>query len=86
MSASMLYKYKTVSVGIHYIYHPNPSKIHAAANAFSYSEETKWGNFKNLIALSFTYYFSKGKSRSHAGKQLSNADKDSGLTKYNTAK
>lgn len=86
MSASMLYKYKTVSVGIHYIYHPNPSKIHAAANAFSYSEETKWGNFKNLIALSFTYYFSKGKSRSHAGKQFSNADKDSGLTKYNTAK
>lgn len=86
MSASILYKFKSMSVGLEYIYNPNPSKIYADINGFSYSEETKWNNFKNLVSLKFTYYFYKGKSRGHVGKRISNSDKDSGLININTAK
>jgi hypothetical protein len=86
MSASVLYKFKSMSLGMEYIYNPNPSRIYADIKGFSYSEETKWNNFKNLVSLKFTYYFYKGKSRGHAGKRISNSDKDSGLTNINTAK
>jgi hypothetical protein len=86
MSASALYKFKTMSVGMEYNYNPNPSKIYADIQGFRYSEETKWNNFKNLVSLKFTYYLSKGKSRNHAGKRISNSDKDSGLININTAK
>ena len=47
---------------------------------FNYSEETIWNNFRNLVSLKFTYYFYKGKSRSHAGKRINNSGNDSGLT------
>jgi hypothetical protein len=86
MSTSVLYKFKSMSVGMEYIYNPNPSKVYADIKGFSYAEETRWNNFKNLISLKFTYYFSKGKSRNHAGKRISNSDKDSGLININTAK
>ena len=86
MSASALYKFKSMSAGLEYIYNPNPSRIYADTKAFHYSEETKWNNFKSLVSVKFTYYFYKGKSRSHAGKRISNSDKDSGLTNSNTAK
>ena len=86
MSASVLYKFKSMSAGIEYIYNPNPSRIYADTKRFSFSEETKWNNFKNLVSVKFTYYFSKGKSRNHAGKRISNTDRDSGLTNSNTAK
>lgn len=86
MSASVLYKYKSMSVGMEYIYNPNPSKIYADIKGFCFSEETKWNNFKNLLSLKFTYYFSKGKSRGHVGKRINNSDKDSGLININTAK
>jgi hypothetical protein len=86
MSASALYKFKSMSVGMEYNYNPNPSKIYADIQGFRYSEETKWNNFKNLVSLKFTYYLSKGKSRNHAGKRISNSDKDSGLININTAK
>lgn len=86
MSTSVLYKFKSMSVGMEYIYNPNPSKVYADIKGFSYAEETRWNNFKNLMSLKFTYYFSKGKSRNHAGKRISNSDKDSGLININTAK
>ena len=44
------------------------------------------GNFRNLISMKFSYYLYKGKSRRHAGKRISNADNDSGLTDSTTAK
>ena len=86
ITGSLQYKYKAMSFGLEYIHNPNPSRMYANTNYFSYSEETKWGNFKNLVALKFVYYFTKGKSRHQASKQISNSDNDSGLTKYNTAK
>lgn len=86
MSGTILYKYKLMSVGLEYIFSPNPSRIYADTNGFSYSEETKWNNFKNLVSVKFTYYLYKGKSRSHTGKRISNVDADSGLTNSNTAK
>lgn len=86
MSASLLYKFKSMSAGLEYIYNPNPTKIYANAKIFTYSEETKWNNFKNLISVKFTYSFYKGKSRNHVGKRISNSDKDSGLINMNTAK
>ena len=86
MSASALYKFKSMSVGLEYIFNPNPTRIYSDTKEFSYSEETKWNNFKNLVSVKFTYYFYKGKSRSHVGKRISNSDKDSGLTNSNTAK
>lgn len=86
MSASVLYKCKSMSAGLEYIYNPNPTRVYADIGGFSYSEETEWNNFRNLVSVKFTYYFSKGKSRSHAGKRISNADQDSGLTNVNTAK
>ena len=85
-TASVLYKFKSMSVGLEYVHNPNPTKSYADINGFRYSEETRWGNFKNLISVKFTYYLYKGKSRGHAGKRISNADNDSGLTDYNTAK
>ena len=61
-----------------------------SAHRFAYSEETVWNNFRNLIAWTFTYYFSRGKAPSrtsnHTTKHLTNSDPDSGLTPYNTAK
>ncbi len=61
-----------------------------SAHRFAYSEETVWNNFRNLIAWTFTYYFSRGKTPSgtskHTTKHLTNSDPDSGLTPYNTAK
>lgn len=86
MTASVLYKLNMMSVGLEYIHNPNPTKVYAAINGFSYSEDTRWNNFKNLISVKFTYYLYKGKSRGHAGKRISNADNDSGLTNSNTAK
>lgn len=86
MNALVLYKYKSLSFGLEYVYNPNPSKVYTDIQGFSYSEATKWNNFKNLISLKFTYYMYKGKSRYHVGKRINNTDKDSGLTESNTAK
>lgn len=86
MRASILYKFKLMSVGLEYIFNPNPSKIYTDIKGFCYSEETKWNNFKNLMSVKFTYYFYKGKSHSHTGKRISNVDTDSGLININTAK
>lgn len=86
MSASLLYKFKSMSAGLEYIYNPNPTRIFANAKLFIYSEETKWNNFKKLISVKFTYTFYKGKSRNHVGKRISNSDKDSCLINMNTAK
>lgn len=85
-SASVLYKFKSMSVGMEYIYNPHPSKIYADIKGLCYSEETQWNNFKNLVSLKFTYYFSKGKFRDHVGMRISNSDNDSGLINMNTAK
>ena len=86
MNATALYKFKSMSVGLEYIYNPYPSRVYANINGFSYSEETVWNNFKNLVSVKFSYYLYKGKSRGHAGKRISNSDNDSGLTNSNTAK
>ena len=83
---SVLYKFKSMSVGLEYVHNPNPTKSYACIGGFRYSEETKWNNFRNLISVKFTYYLYKGKSRGHVGKRVSNADNDSGLTDSNTAK
>lgn len=85
-TASVLYKFKSMSVGLEYVHNPNPTRSYADIEGFKYSEDTKWNNFKNLISVKFTYYLYKGKSRDHAGKRISNADNDSGLTNSNTAK
>ena len=86
MSASVLYKVKSMSVGLEYIYNPSPSRVYADIKDCSYSEETNWNNFKNLVSVKFTYYVHKGRSRNHAGKRFSNTDSDSGLININTAK
>lgn len=85
-NVSALYKFKTMSVGLEYIHNPYPTRVYADINGFSYSEATIWNNCRNLVSLKFTYSFYKGKSRDHAGKRISNADNDSGLTGSNTAK
>lgn len=86
MSATAIYRLQSVSAGLEYVFNPDPTRSYADTRSFSYSEETKWNNFRNLVALKFTCYFCKGKSRDHAGKRISNADRDSGLTGTNTAK
>lgn len=85
-TASVLYKFKTMSVGLEYIHNPHPSRVYADMDGFSYSEDIVWNNFRNLVSVKFTCYLHKGKSRGHAGKRISNSDSDSGLTKSNTAK
>ena len=85
-NVSALYKFKSMSVGLEYVHNPYPTKVFADIKGFSYSEETVWNNFRNLVSVKFTYYFYKGKSRGHEGKRISNADNDSGLTQSNTAK
>lgn len=79
-------QFKSMSVGLEYVHNPYPTKVFADIKGFSYSEETVWNNFRNLVSVKFTYYFKKGKSRGHEGKRISNADNDSGLMQYNTAK
>lgn len=86
MTASVQYKYRNISIALNYIHNPHPSIIYADTQHFAYSEETVWNNFRNLIAWTFTYYFSRGKSPSRTAKHLTNSDLDSGLTPYNTAK
>ena len=86
MSGSAIYKFHSMSVGLEYLYSPNPTRCYADIQGFGFSEETKWNNFKHLVAAKFTYSFYKGKSYSHARKRISNTDNDSGLTIINTAK
>ena len=85
-TASVLYKFKSMSVGLEYVHNPNPTKSYADIDGFRYSEETKWNNFRNLISVKLTYHLYKGKSRGHACKRISNADNDSGLTDSNMAR
>ena len=86
MTVSVLYKVRSMSVGLEYAHNPDPRRVYAGIGGFSYSKETKWNNFRNLVSVKFTYYFSKGQSRGHAGKRITNSDMDSGLTNSNTAK
>lgn len=83
---SILYKMKSISLGAEYIHNPRPNKTYANTKNFSFEEETKWNNFKNLIAVNFTYYFTKGKGHNQGSKRLRNKDQDAGLTQFNTAK
>lgn len=85
-TASILWKHKSISIGADFIHNPYPSRVSAQINSFSYSEETVWGNFKNLVDVKFTYRLSKGKARKHKSKNRNNSDVDSGLTDFNTAK
>ncbi len=85
-TASIRYKIKSISLGAEFIHNPRPSKTYANTKNFSFEEETKWNNFKNLIAINLTYYFTKGKKHTQGNKRLRNMDQDSGLTQYNTAK
>ena len=85
-NASLTYKLGAITVGAMFIYNPDPSRIYADTPSFHFIEKTRWGNFKNLLALTFVYSLSKGNSRRHLGKNINNRDNDSGLTKYNTAK
>lgn len=83
---SVLWKYKAISIGADYSINPNPSRIYANIDGFSYSEETIYNNLRHLATLKFTLYLKSGKSRSHADRRLNNSDNDTGLTDYNTAK
>lgn len=85
-SSSILYKFKSISAGLTYIYAPTQSYVYATIEGFRFSEKTRWNAFEHRVDITFTYAFSKGKSRSHADKRLSNTDNDSGLTETNTAK
>lgn len=85
-NASLTYKLGAVTLGAMFIYNPNPSKIYADTPSFHFVEKNRWGNFNNLVAVTFVYYLAKGHSRQHMGKNINNTDNDSGLTKYNTAK
>lgn len=84
---SVLWKHKSISLGAEWISELHPSfKVYGKMNGFHYNEETVWNNFKSLVDIKFTYYLSKGKSRNHTGKKISNSDSDSGLVISNTAK
>lgn len=85
-TTSILYKIKSISLGVEYIHNPKPNRTYASIKNFSFEEETKWNNFKNLIAVNFTYYFTKGKGHNQGSKRLRNKDQDAGLTQFNTAK
>lgn len=60
-TTSILYKIKSISLGVEYIHNPKPNRTYASIKNFSFEEETKWNNFKNLIAVNFTYYLQKEK-------------------------
>lgn len=85
-TASILYKIKSISLGAEYIHNPRPNRTYANTKNFSFEEETKWNNFKNLIAVTFTCYLTKGKGHNQGSKRLRNKDQDAGLTQFNTAK
>jgi len=40
-TASVLYKFKSMSLELEYVHNPNPTKSYAVINGFRYSEETK---------------------------------------------
>lgn len=86
MSASALWKHKSITFGLEWIYNPYPNQSFGKYGKFSFSEEKVWGNFNDLICVKFAYHLSKGKARSHKEKVLNNSDMDSGLTNINTAK
>ena len=86
LSASVLWKHKTLSLGAEWIYNPHPSITHGEIDNFHFEEEMVWGNFRSLFNLRCTYYFSAGKQHVHTKRKLNNNDSDSGLIKDNTAK
>lgn len=84
--SSVKWNFKDMTFGAEFNYSPHPSKLYANTPLFKMNEEIVWNNFRNLVAISYTYYFSSGKSKSFGRKKLSNSDYDSGLIKDNTAK
>lgn len=83
---SVLWKHNNFSLGADWLYYPSSDRTYANIPNFQLEEELVWHNLKYLCTLSFTYYFSTGKARQHAGKRINNSDSDSGLIKANTAK
>lgn len=84
--SSVKWNFKDMTLGAEYNYSPHPSKQYANTPLFKMNEEIVWNNFRHLLAVTYTYYFSTGKSKKFGQKKLSNQDYDSGLIKDNIAK
>lgn len=73
------------SLGLEYIFDPQVNVTTVSSNQFKLKEEVMWNNFKNLVSVTFTYRFLKGKAKNLGRKVITNADNDSGLIEDNTA-
>ena len=73
------------SLGLEYIFDPQVNVTTVSSNQFKLKEEVMWNNFKNLVSVTFTYRFRKGKAKNLGRKVITNADNDSGLIEDNTA-
>ncbi|MFA5554911.1 MAG: TonB-dependent receptor [Phycisphaerae bacterium] len=73
------------SLGIEYIFDPQANVTTVRSDQFKLKDEVMWNNFKNLVSVTFTYRFRKGKAKNLGKKVITNTDYDSGLIQDNTA-
>ncbi len=73
------------SLALEYIYDPQVNVTTVRSDQFKLKDEVMWNNFKNLVSVTFTYRFRKGKAKNLGRKVITNADNDSGLIEDNTA-
>lgn len=76
------WKHKSISAGINYYYAPHSfPKTYIDKGDFHMSSIQATDFSKNMVELTFTYFFSHGKQIKTPDKQLSNSESDSGFYK-----
>lgn len=85
-AVSLQYKWRQWSFGASYNYSGRNDFSRGRGAGFDYSERKDWGPLKNLVRLSVTYSFSKGRSRRHGEPLLREKSDETGLTNSNRAR
>lgn len=80
------YKYRDWSFGASWNYSSRNDYDFGRGEGFRYRERKDWKPLQNLVRLSVTYSFSKGKSRRHSQPILQESSNETGLTKASKAK
>lgn len=79
--ATVIYKYRNCSFGASYNYVVHNERTEGISNVMHFKEISNWKPFNYLVRLSFTYYFSKGKARSHDNRLINSNETDTGLNR-----
>lgn len=80
------YKWRDWSFGASWNYSSRNEYDFGRGEGFAYRERKDWRPLENLVRLSVTYSFSKGKARRHNQRILQESSEETGLTKASRAR